>query len=86
MAVARYKVKQRALSVQDLHLTRLMTEVGTWLTMREVGLTILLLTLSNVLMTFAWYARLKELGSKPWVVAVLISWGVGCNQGRDIYE
>lgn len=38
--------------------------------------TILLLTLSNVFMTFAWYAHLKELGHKPLYWAVLISWGV----------
>ena len=44
--------------------------------MREIGLTILLLTLGNVFMTFAWYAHLKELGSKPWVVAALLSWGI----------
>jgi uncharacterized protein (DUF486 family) len=35
-----------------------------------------LLVLSNVFMTFAWYGHLKELGSKPWIVAALISWGV----------
>ena len=44
--------------------------------MREIGLTILLLTLGNVFMTFAWYAHLKELGSKPWIVAALASWGI----------
>ena len=44
--------------------------------MREIGLTILLLTLGNVFMTFAWYAHLKELGSKPWFVAALLSWGI----------
>lgn len=44
--------------------------------MREIGFTVLLLTLSNVFMTFAWYAHLKELGSKPWVVAALVSWGI----------
>src|SRR5690606_31365171 len=38
--------------------------------------TILLLTLSNIFMTFAWYAHLKELNQKPWVVAALLSWGV----------
>ena len=27
-------------------------------------------------MTFAWYAHLKELGHKPWIVAALISWGI----------
>ena len=38
--------------------------------------TIGLLTLSNVFMTFAWYAHLKELSAKPWFVAALVSWGV----------
>ena len=38
--------------------------------------TIALLTLSNVFMTFAWYAHLKELSHKPWVVAALASWGI----------
>ncbi|RPJ47360.1 MAG: hypothetical protein EHM19_03085 [Candidatus Latescibacterota bacterium] len=38
--------------------------------------TVLLLTLSNVFMTFAWYAHLKELNSKPWIVAALASWGI----------
>jgi uncharacterized protein (DUF486 family) len=27
-------------------------------------------------MTFAWYAHLKELNSKPWIVAALFSWGI----------
>ncbi|MDH5633290.1 MAG: DMT family protein [Gammaproteobacteria bacterium] len=35
-----------------------------------------LLVCSNVFMTFAWYAHLKELSSKPWVVAALVSWGI----------
>ena len=38
--------------------------------------TTLLLTLSNVFMTFAWYAHLKDLSSRPWYVAALASWGV----------
>ncbi len=38
--------------------------------------TILLLTISNVFMTFAWYAHLKNLNNKPWIVAALVSWGV----------
>ncbi|SHE75521.1 hypothetical protein SAMN02745117_00795 [Lampropedia hyalina DSM 16112] len=44
--------------------------------MRTIGLTIFLLTLSNVFMTFAWYAHLKELSSKPWLLAALFSWGI----------
>ena len=35
-----------------------------------------LLTLSNVFMTFAWYAHLKELSHRPWIVAALLSWGI----------
>jgi len=38
--------------------------------------TIGLLVLSNCFMTFAWYGHLKHLGSKPLIVAVLISWGI----------
>lgn len=44
--------------------------------MRPVFLTIVLLTLSNVFMTFAWYAHLKELNHRPWMVAALFSWGI----------
>jgi len=39
-------------------------------------ISIALLVCSNVFMTFAWYAHLKELNHKPWVVAALISWGI----------
>lgn len=38
--------------------------------------TIGLLVASNVFMTFAWYAHLRDLNHKPWVVAALISWGI----------
>ena len=38
--------------------------------------TILLLTASNVFMTLAWYAHLKELNHKPWLMAALVSWGI----------
>ncbi len=38
--------------------------------------TVLLLIASNVFMTIAWYAHLKELSAKPWYVAALASWGV----------
>ena len=38
--------------------------------------TILLLALSNVFMTFAWYGHLKNLSTAPWYVAALISWGI----------
>jgi hypothetical protein len=44
--------------------------------MRNVGFTIVLLSLSNVFMTFAWYAHLKELSQRPWIVAALVSWGI----------
>ena len=35
-----------------------------------------LLVLSNVFMTFAWYAHLKEMNHKPWYLAALVSWGI----------
>ncbi|GAB7563303.1 DMT family protein [Methylobacillus methanolivorans] len=38
--------------------------------------TILLLSVSNVFMTFAWYAHLKNLNDKPWYIAAFLSWGI----------
>ena len=44
--------------------------------MRSIPLTILLLVCSNIFMTFAWYAHLRDISAKPWFVAVLVSWGI----------
>jgi uncharacterized protein (DUF486 family) len=44
--------------------------------MRVLLSTVGLLAISNVFMTFAWYAHLKELSARPWYVAALVSWGV----------
>lgn len=44
--------------------------------MRQIALTVVLLCMSNIFMTFAWYAHLKELNNKPWIIAALISWGI----------
>ena len=38
--------------------------------------TVLLLTASNVFITFAWYGHLKNLSSSPWYIAALVSWGI----------
>jgi uncharacterized protein (DUF486 family) len=38
--------------------------------------TIVLLTASNVFMTFAWYAHLRNLSGRPWYIAALVSWGI----------
>jgi uncharacterized protein (DUF486 family) len=38
--------------------------------------TVALLICSNVFMTFAWYAHLKNLNARPWFIAVLVSWGI----------
>ena len=35
-----------------------------------------LLTLSNLFMTFAWYGHLKHLQASPWWVAAIVSWGI----------
>ena len=35
-----------------------------------------LLLLSNIFMTFAWYAHLRDLAHRPWYVAALVSWGI----------
>ena len=35
-----------------------------------------LLTCSNLFMTFAWYGHLKHLNDRPWWIAAVISWGI----------
>ena len=44
--------------------------------MPVVATTIGLLVLSNVFMTFAWYAHLRNLNDRPWWIAALLSWGI----------
>lgn len=44
--------------------------------MRQIASTVILLCLSNVFMTFAWYGHLKTLHAKPWFIAAVLSWGV----------
>ena len=44
--------------------------------MNPVVTAIALLFCSNVFMTFAWYAHLRDLSSKPWLIAALLSWGI----------
>ncbi|HEY3967056.1 MAG TPA: DMT family protein [Planctomycetaceae bacterium] len=36
----------------------------------------LLLVLSNIFMTYAWYGHLRDLKDKPWYLAALVSWGI----------
>jgi uncharacterized protein (DUF486 family) len=38
--------------------------------------TTLLLVASNVFMTFAWYGHLRNLNSRPWYIAAIVSWGI----------
>ena len=44
--------------------------------MSPLWISVALLSLSNVFMTFAWYAHLKDMSQKPWVIAALLSWGI----------
>jgi uncharacterized protein len=46
------------------------------ITQHPIAVTALMLTASNVFMTFAWYGHLKNLNSKPWWIAALVSWGI----------
>jgi uncharacterized protein (DUF486 family) len=39
-------------------------------------ITALMLAVSNLFMTFAWYGHLKNLSSSPWYIAALVSWGI----------
>ncbi|MFB9887713.1 DMT family protein [Balneatrix alpica] len=42
--------------------------------MPSVAQTVLLLVLSNIFMTFAWYGHLHHLQHRPWYIAALLSW------------
>lgn len=44
--------------------------------MNRTLLTIGLLSMSNIFMTFAWYGHLRNLSHKPWIIAALLSWGI----------
>ncbi len=44
--------------------------------MQPYLITIGLLSLSNLFMTFAWYAHLKAMPGRHWVIAALLSWGI----------
>ena len=44
--------------------------------MPAVPVTIAMLLISNIFMTFAWYAHLKDMSQKPWIIAALVSWGI----------
>jgi uncharacterized protein (DUF486 family) len=44
--------------------------------MQAIPLTVLLLIASNVFMTLAWYAHLKNLSGSPWYIAAFVSWGI----------
>jgi len=44
--------------------------------MEKFLVTALMLACSNIFMTFAWYGHLKNLNSKPWIIAALASWTI----------
>ncbi len=44
--------------------------------MPPIVTTVILLTLSNIFMTFAWYGHLKNMKAQPWIIAALVSWGI----------
>lgn len=44
--------------------------------MNKILLTFFLLSCSNIFMTFAWYGHLKNLATKPWIIAAVVSWGI----------
>ena len=44
--------------------------------MPVIAKTVVLLVISNLFMTFAWYAHLRNLAQRPWLIAALASWGI----------
>jgi uncharacterized protein len=51
-------------------------ETGQNSPMPVIAKTIVLLLISNLFMTFAWYAHLRNLAQRPWLIAALASWGI----------
>jgi len=44
--------------------------------MPVIAKTVALLLISNIFMTVAWYAHLRNLAQRPWLVAALVSWAI----------
>jgi uncharacterized protein (DUF486 family) len=53
-----------------------MSPVQAFTSLPAVARTAILLIGSNVFMTFAWYAHLRDLRAKPLFVAIVVSWGI----------
>ena len=53
-----------------------MNPVQAFTSLPHVARTSILLIGSNVFMTFAWYAHLRDLRTKPLIVAIIVSWGI----------
>ena len=68
-------VKSR-LTLYIISVTKFPTVTKAMIATYPITSSILLLSLSNVFMTFAWYAHLKDLSHKPWIYAALFSWGI----------
>ncbi len=62
--------------IADEHGSQQKPMIGQGAGMPVIVQTVLLLIASNVFMTFAWYAHLKEMNHKPWLIAALFSWGL----------
>ena len=56
----------------DYHISPLLRIIALHPIFANIGL----LIISNIFMTFAWYAHLKNLNNKPWIIAALVSWGI----------
>ena len=44
--------------------------------MSRIFHTVVLLSCSNIFMLFAWYAHLRNLSNRPWIIAAVLSWGI----------
>ncbi len=47
-----------------------------WLAVPPALQSVFLLALSNIFMTFAWYAHLRNLAGRKWFIAAFLSWGI----------
>ena len=50
--------------------------MNAFASVHPVFLSVAMLTLANVFMTWAWYGHLRNMSAAPWYVAALVSWGI----------
>src|SRR5215475_5311780 len=75
-AFTRHKIRYRRLEFRRRRSVAPPSEECSEPVIPTMWKTVVLLLCSNVFMTFAWYAHLRNLHDKAWYIAALVSWGI----------